>query len=223
MAEQSQGDSTDQNSGAQSTGDAGESMTDAANAGGSEPMFTQAQVDHFIKERLNRQRAQFADYDDIKAKAERLDEIEAANKTELEKAQLRADTAERDREELLARTRDAVLRAAVVAEAAKPDRRVADAELVLAALTGPDKDLLAMNDDGTPTDIAAAMDSLLTKRPSLVAVGGGTRGSADLGARGAGPNDGQITREQLKTMPSHEIVKAQNEGRLDHLIKGGSS
>jgi hypothetical protein len=43
-------------------------------------------------------------------------------------------------------------------------------------------------------------------------------GSADLGARGLDPRMGQLDREALRTMTSAEIVKAQNEGRLDHLL-----
>lgn len=46
----------------------------------------QAKLDAAIKERLSREKKKFADYEDLKAKAAKLDEIEEANKTELEKA-----------------------------------------------------------------------------------------------------------------------------------------
>ena len=49
--------------------------------------FTQEDVDRIVQERLARQKPRKpADYDDLKAKAERLDEIEAENATDLEKA-----------------------------------------------------------------------------------------------------------------------------------------
>lgn len=52
--------------------------------------FTQEEVDAFIGERLKRERAKYADYDALKEKAERLDAIEEANKSELQKASERA-------------------------------------------------------------------------------------------------------------------------------------
>lgn len=49
--------------------------------------FTQEQVNRMIQERLARAKSEPpADYEDLKAKAARLDELEAANKSDLEKA-----------------------------------------------------------------------------------------------------------------------------------------
>lgn len=49
------------------------------------PITTQDELNKAIAERIARERAKFADYKDVKAKAERLDSIEAANKSEAEK------------------------------------------------------------------------------------------------------------------------------------------
>jgi len=49
------------------------------------PPATQADLDRIIADRLSRERGKFADYDDLRSKAERLAEIEEANKTEAEK------------------------------------------------------------------------------------------------------------------------------------------
>lgn len=46
---------------------------------------TQDDLNKVIDERLKRERAKFADYKDLKAKATKLDEIEQANQTEAEK------------------------------------------------------------------------------------------------------------------------------------------
>ena len=50
------------------------------------PPATQADFDRIISERVSRAKSKFGDYDDLKAKATRLGEIEAANATDLEKA-----------------------------------------------------------------------------------------------------------------------------------------
>lgn len=48
--------------------------------------FTQEEVNAIVADRLDRERKKYEGFDDFKAKAARLDEIEEANKTELEKA-----------------------------------------------------------------------------------------------------------------------------------------
>lgn len=49
------------------------------------PPATQAELDRIIADRLSRERSKYADYEDLQAKAQRLAEIEEANKTEAEK------------------------------------------------------------------------------------------------------------------------------------------
>ena len=51
-----------------------------------EKTFTQAELDAIVGERLKRDRAKYADYEDMKAKAEKYDQMEEANKSELQKA-----------------------------------------------------------------------------------------------------------------------------------------
>ena len=46
----------------------------------------QTKLDAAIKERLGREKKKFADYDDLKAKAAKFDEIEEASKSDLQKA-----------------------------------------------------------------------------------------------------------------------------------------
>lgn len=61
--------------------------------------LTQADVDRVVQERLARERAKFADYEEMKTKAKAFDEAEAARMTEQERLQqqLEQATAERDR------------------------------------------------------------------------------------------------------------------------------
>lgn len=56
---------------------------------------TQEQLNHVVGERLARERAKYADYDELKTKAAKLDELEEASRSELDKANARAEKAER--------------------------------------------------------------------------------------------------------------------------------
>jgi hypothetical protein len=66
------------------------------------PITTPAELDAFLKDRVARAERKatekFADYKDLKAKAAKLDEIEQANLSELEKANGRITTAETERD-----------------------------------------------------------------------------------------------------------------------------
>lgn len=64
---------------------------------------SQEELDRIIQARLDRERKRFADYDEVKAKAAKLEEIEQANKTEAEKAAARAEAAEKRANELEAK------------------------------------------------------------------------------------------------------------------------
>ncbi len=58
---------------------------------GQERTFTQAELDSIVKDRLHKESAKFADYEDLKAKAKKLDEMEEANKSEIQKATEKAN------------------------------------------------------------------------------------------------------------------------------------
>lgn len=66
-----------------------------AGAGDAEKTFTQQQVDEIVKQRLARAKHDKpADYDELKAKAEELDEIKNKSESDLEKLQGRIDKLE---------------------------------------------------------------------------------------------------------------------------------
>ena len=62
--------------------------------------FTQEEVNNIVAERLGRDRQKYADYDALKQKAEEYDKLQEANKTELQKANERADGLEKELNEL---------------------------------------------------------------------------------------------------------------------------
>ena len=53
---------------------------------GQERTFSQADVDKIVAERLQRERQKYGDYDSLKDKASKYDQLEEASKTELQKA-----------------------------------------------------------------------------------------------------------------------------------------
>ena len=69
--------------------------------------FTQSEVDDIVKKRLSRVKSEVpSDYEELKSKAQKFDELEEANKTELEKAteelaKLKSDIAKRDAQDKL--------------------------------------------------------------------------------------------------------------------------
>jgi hypothetical protein len=179
-----------------------------------EKTFTQAELDRIVQDRLARAKATPpSDYEELKASAAKLAEIEEANKTELEKERGRAAKAEERAQKIEADAKEIRLRSAILTEAAKPDRKIVDTDAAIALL---DRSTLELDADGNPTNIAKAMDSLLEQRPFLVADNGGARGNADQGARKGGAN--QLTREDLSSMSPEEIQTADKEGRLANLM-----
>jgi hypothetical protein len=65
-----------------------------------EKTFTQAELDQIIGERLKREREKYVDYDSLKEKAAKLDEIEEASKSELQKATEKAERLETELSQL---------------------------------------------------------------------------------------------------------------------------
>lgn len=187
------------------------------------PITSQGEFDRRLGAKLNQQRErifaleqQLADFDAVKEKASKLDELEQANKSELEKAQARIIELEKKAADADTRAQEHLLRAKVIAEAAKKD--VVDPDAAFALL---DRSTLEIGNDGAPTNIAEAMEQLLEARPYLVAPSGGTtRGSADQGARTAPQRAGQLTRADLQNMTDQEIVQAQKDGRFQDVLSG---
>lgn len=97
-----------------------------------EPITSQDELNRVIGERIDRERAKFADYKDLKAKASKFDELEAANQSELEKA----NNAKTAAEERAAQAEAAALRLRVAAKHGISDE---DADLFL---TGTDEETL---------------------------------------------------------------------------------
>lgn len=118
-----------------------EGVENTAEAGNNtEKTLTQAEVDRVVQERIAREREKFADYEDLKARAEKLAEIEASQKSETEREREHREQLERDLAEArkaLESERTNSLRAQVAAEKNVP----------LANLTGTTREELEASAD----------------------------------------------------------------------------
>lgn len=99
---------------------------DGAEPGKAAPDFTpitsQEDLDRIIGKRLERATAKFADYDDLKAKAAKYDEMEEAKKTEIQREREAREAAERERDELRAARERSELMEKVSDETGVPKR-----------------------------------------------------------------------------------------------------
>lgn len=149
------------------------------------PPATQADLDRIITERLARAKPKAPDdYKDLQAKAQRLAELEAANQTELERAQTALQEATQRAELAENAGKAARINAAVIAEASK--QGAVDPEAVVALLA---KDAVTIDNAGQVTGADSAVKALLEAKPYLQAApqAANPPGYPDLGqgARGA--------------------------------------
>jgi hypothetical protein len=116
---------------------------------------TQEDLDRIVEQRLARERAKFADYDDLKAKAAKFDEADHASKTELQR--LQDAVAERD---------------AKISELPREVRKQAIRFASLATQKGflDPEDALVFIDVDLADDAAvkSALDDLAERKPHLV-------------------------------------------------------
>ena len=116
-----------------------------------ERTFTQAEMDAIIGDRLKRERAKYADYDELSKKAKAYDEAAEASKSELQKAVERAEKAEAELSTI------------------KAEKERADKVAKVAAEQGVDAALLARM-SGDVEENAAFLKAQMEARPKYEAV-----------------------------------------------------
>jgi hypothetical protein len=134
-----------------------------------EKTFTQAELERQLGERLARERAKYADYEELKAAKTKLEELEAGQLSERDKLQKQIEKLEKKVAEAEARAlekeqkaQEILIRSAVLSEAsrlgfANPE----DAYLLLG--TKP-----TIGEDGQPAGVAEAVKALAETRPYLL-------------------------------------------------------
>lgn len=139
--------------------------------------FTQDEVSGIVKRNIERELAKIGDVEDLKKKAARLDELEAANKSEIEKLTEAAAKEKERADKAEANFRSLSVRFAVTASAGKLG--FIDPEDAYRFLDAEDIDY---DDNGEPKNIDKLLGSLAKAKPHLVR--GSTNGSGDGGPRG---------------------------------------
>jgi len=192
------------------SGDAAQGQTDGGSTSSSGDGGSAAEAARtFSREDVNRMIAaesrKYADYADLKDKAGKFDELQAANQTDLEKAQSRAADEERKRIDTERVLNELRLERAV--DRAATDKKVP----VAAAVKMIDRAAVQFDSDGNPLNVDALLDALIEAEPWLIQ---GTepgqaqaqRGSADQGNRGSTVNNSDMENWSIDQM--RESLKA---------------
>jgi hypothetical protein len=179
--------------------------------------FTQTELDAIVERRLAKERAKYADYDDLKAAAGKLTEIEDAQRSDLERAQQAAQDAQARAEQAEARAREVAIRSALTAQAATAGVVDIDAAIRLVDLDG-----ITVGDDGSVTGADTAVAALLESKPFLKAqqappsFDGGARGD---GTGGSSARPWQVkSRDDLVGKSPDEINALREGGHLNELL-----
>lgn len=98
----------------------GETVNQEGNSTEPAKTFTQAEVDAIIGDRLKREREKFADYSDLKTKAEEYDKQQAASKSELQKEQEKSAALQKEIEAMKKKSTIAEARAKVAKDTGVP-------------------------------------------------------------------------------------------------------
>jgi hypothetical protein len=121
------------------------------------PPTSQAELDRIIQNRLERERAKYADYDDLREKAQSWDQIEEASKTEYERIQEEATRWQTEASTWRTKAVSSQVQTLAAAEFADPT----DA---LAAIGDPAK-YLGAGGEIDEAAIKADLDALLERKP----------------------------------------------------------
>lgn len=170
----------------------------------------QDELDRLIQARIKRVESKYSDYKDLKTKASKFDELDAASKSELEKEREARTAAEAKAQAAEERAKSVALRSAVISEATKQGAVDPDAVLKLI-----DTGELEMDDNGNISGLSGAVTALLEAKKYLK--GKQFTGSADGGNRNEKP--GAFTRADLRNPSFYqahekEILLAMKEGRI---------
>ena len=174
------------------TTDAAETVdTTTDGPGAKAKTYSKAELDAIANKRVAAARREYADYNEVKAKAEELDRLQESSKTEEAKLRDRADRADRARDAALTRANQSIIRSAIVSVASRLG--AVDPEAVAALL--PQSEIVLEGDE--VIGVEEAVKALLAKKPYLRAQGA-ARAGAEI--QGGGGEATVFTRSQIRQL-----------------------
>ncbi len=163
--------------------DGGDGGDDAGGEGGEKPpkSYSKAELDAIVAKAVAKRDKNFADYQMLKEKADELDALKTQSQTAEERMRLQHDRAVKERDNAVGRAERALIRSAVVAEAAKQGAVDPDA---VAALV--DRTDLVIEEDRVEGAEEAVRALLAAKSYLLGKAGAARRAGADMAGGGQG-------------------------------------
>jgi hypothetical protein len=128
-----------------------------------EKTFTQADLDKIVKERLQREREKYANFDELKAASDELAKIKESQLSETEKLTKKLAELETAKTQAETRTRETLIRSAVISEAAKLNFNDPEDAYRLIDVAG-----LQLSDTGKVEGAAEAVKLLAESRKYLI-------------------------------------------------------
>ena len=188
-----------------------------ADGGGEQPgqgerTFTEAQLQAIVRDRVERERGKYADYETLKGAAAQWEEHRKAQMSELEKAQTRITELEAANAQAQEQAAQTLIRSAFLAEAVKLGATHPEDAYLLAELDG-----VNLDESGTVVGVVEAV-AALAEAGRLVMAGKAKAPNLDGGA-GSGTRTGdrgsieravaQLTPEELHVARSMQLTAEQ--------------
>lgn len=205
-----------------------EAGSEAGSEGGETKTFNQDDVDRIVRERLARDRKDRPSDDEIaelRDKAKKHDDAEAANQSELDKEKQRADTAEEQAQKATETAHDTLRRAEIIAAAVK--HKAVNPDAVHALIKdrgfklkdGENELSVTVGDDGQVTGAEEVVKAFLEADENEYLVGSTpSPGPGDGGARKT--PSGALTKEALQQMSPEQVAKL-DQKEVDKALSAG--
>jgi hypothetical protein len=194
-------------------GDGGTGQPSADDAGKPKAKtFTQAEVDAIANKAKMQARKEFADYNDLKTKADEFDKLQESTRSNEDKLRTAHDRAVRERDEALTRSRNTLIRGSIISAASRLG--VVDPEAVAALL--PKDELIVEGEE--VLGVEEAVKALLVKKPYLRQAGS-PRGGNEI--NGGGTEPVVYTRSQIRLWLKSGQMTADRQKAVEEAAKAG--
>lgn len=160
--------------------------------------LTQAEVDQLVAERLKRERKKYADYNDLKTKAKKFDEIEREQMGEVERLKLEAEEARQQAVQATQQAQQQQINNAILTAITEfqTDKNVTfRSDATQAALRLVELSDIEIDDGGNVSGVSEAVQALATDHPFLLQQPQATTPTSPTNPARTGPPQGATEAE----------------------------